>query len=154
MLSVSANSKLNLSDNDLILNYSGASPMSDVFAKIVAGRGATPLGIYSSMANASGERTTLAVAEASQALDISGAQTAMFSGHTVDATCILIKYTWAGDANLDGIVSGEDYAAIDFNRHVAGASGYYNGDLNYDGIVSGDDYATIDFMMSAQGAPL
>jgi hypothetical protein len=62
-------------------------------------------------------------------------------------------YTYAGDANLDGFLSGDDYAAIDFNIAVPNSSGWYNGDFNYDGIISGDDYATIDFNIVAQGAP-
>jgi hypothetical protein len=65
-----------------------------------------------------------------------------------------VKYTYAGDANLDGIVSGDDYSAIDFNVLVPGASGWFNGDFNYDGIISGDDYSAIDFAILAQGAPL
>ena len=67
---------------------------------------------------------------------------------------MLIKYTYAGDANLDGVISGDDYSSIDFNLEVPGASGYFNGDFNYDGIISGDDYSTIDFNILAQGAPL
>ena len=63
-------------------------------------------------------------------------------------------YTYGGDANLDGFVSGDDYSAIDFNITVPGASGWEKGDFNYDGIISGDDYSVIDFNIMAQGAPL
>jgi hypothetical protein len=62
-------------------------------------------------------------------------------------------YTYAGDANMDGFISGDDYSAIDFNIAVPGANGWWNGDFNYDGIISGDDYAAIDFNIVAQGAP-
>ncbi|MEA2734647.1 MAG: hypothetical protein QOE14_1098, partial [Humisphaera sp.] len=71
----------------------------------------------------------------------------------VTATTIIVKYTYAGDANLDGIISGDDYSTIDFYVGTS-ADGYSNGDFNYDGIVSGDDYSTIDFNYAAQGAPL
>jgi hypothetical protein len=62
-------------------------------------------------------------------------------------------YTYAGDANLDGAVTGDDYSAIDFNILVPGSDGWYNGDFNYDGVISGDDYSAIDFNILAQGAP-
>jgi hypothetical protein len=49
-LSIDGTSKLNLNDNDLILDYAGTTPMGDVLSKIVAGRGAAPAGIYSPQA--------------------------------------------------------------------------------------------------------
>ena len=51
-------------------------------------------------ANATG--TGVGYAEASQALGISGAQTASWGGETVDATSVLARYTLLGDATLDG----------------------------------------------------
>ncbi|MEA2707869.1 MAG: hypothetical protein QOF78_470, partial [Phycisphaerales bacterium] len=66
---------------------------------------------------------------------------------------IVVMYTYSGDANLDGFISGDDYSTIDF--HVGtGAIGWFNGDFNYDGIISGDDYSTIDFNFAAQGLPI
>jgi autotransporter-associated beta strand protein len=77
----------------------------------------------------------------------------LFAGVTVSGNTALLMYTYAGDANVDGIISGDDYAAIDFNIAVPNSSGWHNGDFNYDGIISGDDYAAIDFNIVAQGAP-
>jgi hypothetical protein len=56
---------------------------------------------------------------------------------------VLVKYTYYGDANLDGIVNGADYQQIDngFGMHLTGWS---NGDFNYDGVVDGSDYSLID----------
>ena len=62
--------------------------MGDVFSKIVAGRGASPAGICSQQANASGGLTTLVAAEAKDVLGITGSQTRIFCGQTVDATGI------------------------------------------------------------------
>ena len=73
-----------------------------------------------------------------------------WNGQTVDATCVLIKFTYAGDANLSGNIDADDYALIDFN-HPSTAHGYYNGDFNYDGEINADDYALIDFNRVAQG---
>ena len=33
----------------------------------------------------------------------------------------LVSYTYAGDANLDGAITGDDYSTIDFNIAVPGA---------------------------------
>jgi hypothetical protein len=76
-----------------------------------------------------------------------------FAGVSVAATDVLVMYTYAGDANLDGFISGDDYSAIDFNILVPNASGWTNGDFNWDGVISGDDYSAIDFNILAQGAP-
>jgi hypothetical protein len=98
--------------------------------------------------------TTLAVAEAADVRGVMGSQTTLFSGQTVDATTVVVKYTYGGDANLDGVVSGDDFSAIDFNAGGQGSNGWYNGDFNYDGVIGGDDYSAIDFNILAQGAPL
>ena len=95
---------------------------------------------------------TLAVADASDALGISGADTTTFMGETVDATSVLIRYTYGGDANLDGKVNVDDYTWIDGNIGL-GTSGWYNGDFNYDGKVNVDDYTIIDSNIGIQGAP-
>jgi hypothetical protein len=116
--------------------------MADVIGQIAAGRGASPTGIYSPQANASGGLTTLAAAEAKDALWLAGAQTGTFAGQAVDATTVLVKYTC------------DDYGTIDFSILVPGSHGYYNGDFNFDGVINGDDYGVIDFTIIAQGAAL
>jgi hypothetical protein len=62
-------------------------------------------------------------------------------------------YTYAGDANLDGLIDGGDYGIIDNFVQVPGADSYFNGDFNYDGVVDGGDYGIIDNNIQAQGAP-
>jgi hypothetical protein len=66
---------------------------------------------------------------------------------------VLVKYTYYGDANLDGAVDGSDYTLIDngFTNHL---SGWQNGDFNYDGVVDGSDYTLIDNAFNTQGASL
>ena len=77
-----------------------------------------------------------------------------WAGQTITATSVIAMYTYAGDANFDGRVSGDDYGAIDFNILVPDADGYFNGDFNLDGVINGDDYGVIDFTILAQGARL
>jgi fibronectin-binding autotransporter adhesin len=68
-----------------------------------------------------------------------------FDGTAPGAGDILVKYTYFGDANLDGKVDGSDYSLIDAGYASHGAlTGWYNGDFNYDGVVDGSDYALID----------
>jgi autotransporter-associated beta strand protein len=102
------------------------------------GTGATlwngPAGITSNAAaNDTRHLTTLGVAQGGVPLD----------GVTTSATDVLVKYTYYGDANLDGILNGADYAQIDsgFGTH---ATDWAHGDFNYDGVVDGTDYALID----------
>src|SRR6202012_6035956 len=66
-----------------------------------------------------------------------------FDGIGIAATDVVVKYTYYGDADLNGAVDGSDYHQIDlgFGGHLTGWS---NGDFNYDGVVNGTDYALID----------
>jgi len=66
---------------------------------------------------------------------------------------ILIKYTWNGDANLDGIVNADDYFLVD-SGFITQKGGWYNGDFNYDGTVNADDYFLIDSAFIGQTAIL
>ena len=79
----------------------------------------------------------------------------IFEGAVVNQNDILIKYTYFGDADLNGVVNGADYFLIDqaFSARTLNG-GWLNGDFNYDGKVDGTDYYLIDNAFGAQGAPL
>jgi PEP-CTERM motif len=74
-----------------------------------------------------------------------------FDGQAVNDGDVLVKYTYYGDALLNGNVSAGDYVQIDngFNMHL---TGWYNGDFNYDSVINGDDYALIDNAYNTQGS--
>jgi autotransporter-associated beta strand protein len=76
-----------------------------------------------------------------------------FDGTYPVATDLLLKYTYYGDANLDGQVNSTDYSLID-NGFLNNLSGWYNGDFNYDGVVNGSDYSLIDNAFNLQGPNL
>ena len=76
---------------------------------------------------------------------------ATFAGQSVNSTDVIVMYTYGGDANLDGAITGDDYFQID-SGFPAGARGWFNGDFNYDGSITGDDYFIIDSNFPAQGA--
>jgi len=76
-----------------------------------------------------------------------------FSGQKVDTNSILVKYTWNGDANLDGVVNADDYFLID-SGYITQTKGYINGDFNYDDVINADDYFLIDSSYIGQRGPL
>jgi hypothetical protein len=86
----------------------------------------------------------------------SGSRT--FDGGSPGAAAILAKYTYFGDANLDGKVDGSDYTLIDAGyasmKSGSRLTGWYNGDFNYDGVIDGSDYALIDNAFNNQRAAI
>ena len=73
---------------------------------------------------------------------------------TVNATDVLVKYTYGGDANLDGLLDGADYGLIDNYIQFPGTTGWGNGDFNYDGVIDGADYGILDNAIQLQGPPV
>jgi autotransporter-associated beta strand protein len=85
----------------------------------------------------------------------SGTLAGTFDGAVPSDGDVLVKYTYYGDANLDGKVDGTDYSRIDAGYLSNGSlTGWYNGDFNYDGIINGSDYTLIDNAFNTQGANL
>ena len=86
---------------------------------------------------------------------LSGSATDTFAGETIGATTVIIKYTHAGDIDLNGVIDGDDYFWLDSHVLQSGAVfGYFNGDLDLNGKLNGDDYFWIDSNILSQGAPL
>jgi hypothetical protein len=55
-----------------------------------------------------------------------------------------ISSPYGGDANFDGIVTGDDYGVIDANLGRQSNTNWVMGDLNGDRKVTGDDFGTLD----------
>jgi hypothetical protein len=152
-LSITGTGKLDLRDNDLVVDYAGDVSPIGAWSNS-AYTGVTGLVQSGAIGTSSATPITrLGVDDASHALHISGSQTGLFDGQTVDATAVLVKYTYGGDAMLDGKVDVDDYGRIDFNIPL-GTSGWANGDFNFDGQVNVDDYGLIDFAVATQASPL
>jgi fibronectin-binding autotransporter adhesin len=113
-------------------------------------------GITSSAAEAdTSHLTALGVIQNNQSGTAIYSPANLFDGVAPGPGDVLVKYTYFGDANLDGRVDGSDYALIDAGYASGGAlTGWYNGDFNYDGVVDGSDYALIDNAFNNQGARL
>jgi len=139
---------LDLNDNDLVVNYGGgANPFTEVQRAVFSGFTTTPepnrAGIISSTSQADNGKEILALFDNSL---LGTPDWPPGSGQTVNPNAVIGKYTYFGDMNLDGQVTGDDYPAIDSNLGTTPNPGiaWISGDANLDGIVTGDDYAVID----------
>jgi hypothetical protein len=70
----------------------------------------------------------------------------MFYGRTVLETDTLVKYTYVGDFNLDGVVDDNDLGTIinfynqdEFGNTLDTPGGFAYGDTNYDSVINDDD---------------
>lgn len=129
-LTFQSGANLDLGETDLIDNYTGTDPYTTILAamKSAYDSGKWDLtGIYSS---------ALATGTALGIYDNSNNTKSSFDGISVDSTTVVIKYTWLGDANCDGLVNSTDLSAIS-----ASGTTWQTGDFNYDGKVNADDYA-------------
>ena len=68
-------------------------------------------------------------------------------------TEILVKYTWIGDADLNGVVNGDDFTQFAFGFN-GGAAEWLNGDFDYNGVVNGDDFTLFAAGFNGQTGPL
>jgi autotransporter-associated beta strand protein len=144
---------LDLTNNSLIVRYGSlANTTSQVTTAFANGSWTGAAGITSSTAAADTSHLT-----AVGVLKNDNAGTAIYTTFdntsTVDGD-ILVKYTYYGDANLDGAVDGSDYTRIDAAFNNPALTGWANGDFNYDGKVDGSDYTLIDNAFNSQGTTL
>ena len=138
-LTFAGDGRLDLTDNDLVLSYSGTSPISTVRDELVSGYASgawNGSGIYSSVAATTPGRT-LGYGEAS---DVFPTFPGLFDNQPVDNSSILIGFTAAGDANLDRKVDFNDLLAL-ARSYGTGGHSWTQGDFNYsnDGTVSFND---------------
>jgi autotransporter-associated beta strand protein len=158
--SIAGTGRIDLTDNKLISNNAAGTESGGLYSGVQGdvqrasnGGAWNQPGLTTSLPDAVIGRTSIGVATGAQIRGLGPTATAIFAGQTITGVSTVAMYTYAGDANLDGLISGDDYSAIDFNVAIAGADGWVNGDFNYDGVISGDDYSAIDFNIVAQGSP-
>jgi hypothetical protein len=155
-LSLASTAQLDVNDNDLVLDYSGASQLAAIQQLINTARANgswTGNGLTSSAARQNPQHnTTLGAIESADFKAIYGSA-ALFSGEPIDATAVLVKYTYYGDSDFNGRVNFDDYVRTDngFNQHK---TGWLNGDFDGNGVVNFDDYVLIDLAFNTQSTPL
>ena len=143
LFTIDATSKLDLTDNDLVDHDGSLSSVTGLLKSGFKG-GWTDDGIASSKAVGSAVNT-LGVGQPASA--------GSFDSETVGTSDVEIRYTYYGDANLDGHVDASDYSRID-SGFLSKSTGWSNGDFNYDGVINGSDYTLIDNAFNRQGASL
>jgi len=149
---------INLTANNLIVDYTGnASPFSDIAAWVASGFRDGPAGYWdgpgiTSSTAAAMTLTALAVIDNGDPNPKIGGLPHL-EGEPVSAESVLVKYTWWGDANLDGVIDSNDYDLIDNTFALydpanpappAGGWRWAVGDFTYDGVVDSNDYDRID----------
>jgi hypothetical protein len=144
--SIAAGSTLDINNNFIDLVNGGSAGLSQIDSLLASGynNGAwNGTGIISSTAAADGSHLTTVGAGTGL--------TAIFDGITPGASDVLLRYTYYGDANLNGIVDGSDYSLEDFAalNGLSGATGWV--DFNYDGVINGSDYTLLDNAYNTQG---
>ncbi|HEY1686838.1 MAG TPA: hypothetical protein VGG19_18905 [Tepidisphaeraceae bacterium] len=122
-LAISSNSTLDITNNSLAIDYSGASPAATIRGYIISGRDG---GLW----NGTGIRSSDAGLYTPAVTTI---------GYKDTGSQILVMYTWIGDTNLDGSVDESDLLAMAPSGTTNAT--WSEGDFNYDGIVNADDYA-------------
>jgi hypothetical protein len=141
-LLVAEDGVLNAESGSLLIDYSGASPIGTVIGYLLSGQ-------LIADGDFGGLPTYLAIAEAA---DLGLTE---FDGITIDETTVIAKFTYVGDANLDGQVDALDYERVDLAIGNSGVFGTAQGDLNYDGAVDALDYEQIDLNIgNGVGSPL
>jgi autotransporter-associated beta strand protein len=147
-LLIDVSGRLDLADNDLIIDYTGATPIQAIRAALATGSVGpwSGPGIDSSVA-ASNPAYSLGYAEAST-LALSS-----FDGQPVDSTAVVVKFTYGGDANLDGKVDVEDLGCLASSWQQSGL--WTEGDFGFNGSVDVGDLGILATNWQAGvGAPL
>jgi hypothetical protein len=139
---------INMADNVVMVDYPAsflAAALSPAGSAILTalthgynGGTWTGAGINSSVAAVT-PGTGLGFAEAT---DLFTSFPATFAGRSIDATTVLVRYTYGGDANLDDTVNLTDFTLLAANFNKTGRR-WSQGDFNYDGTVDLTDFTML-----------
>src|SRR5262249_48640380 len=142
-LTMSDNGKLDLTNNDLIIPYSGTSPLATITAMLSAG---SNNGIVSS--TLATPLAALGVGDAAQ-LGIKS-----LDGISITGNAVIVRNPLLGDSTLDGKVD----LGNDFNLFLQGfleqGSGWVYGDFDYSGSTDINDFQSFVSGFTASGGDL
>jgi hypothetical protein len=136
---VDSSSKIDLTNNDMIVDYTSTSPFADIKADIISAYGSGSFtwggnGITSGNAAGQAESSHITALGYAEASAVFGSFPATFVGETVDNTTVLVRYVYAGDVDLSGGVDSIDFNILASNFSETGQV-WSDGDMNYDGTV-------------------
>ncbi|MBC8106481.1 MAG: hypothetical protein H7Z14_07825 [Anaerolineae bacterium] len=144
-------STLDLNDNDLVVTNSSYADITSAIAHARNGGAWGRRGITSSAArDATPKNQTLGTLTGTQYLSL-GSTT--FDDFEITAADTLVKYTFYGDTDFNGLVDFDDYSRTD-NGFNNGGTDWFHGDFDYNGIVDFDDYSVIDMAFNTQTGTL
>jgi len=181
-LSISGGGALDINDHGMVIEYgSGTSPAGDLsFAHTARSYPANSIqayaqtginglnwngpGIMSSVAeNDPNGLTAVGVADENDLgnvypadYTVAGGGTGTWMGQPInDTNNVLVRMTYYGDGNLDGVVNRLDVTALSQGYSgLAGYVGWSDGDYNYDGQINKNDVSLLAQSYLFQGAPL
>jgi autotransporter-associated beta strand protein len=139
-LTINGAAQLDLTNNSMVIDYTGpvGSLVGDTRANLVSGK------------------ITSTAADASHKLgygDNAILHKTTFGGQTVDTSSLLIKFTFPGDANLDGQVDVTDLGALATSWQTSAP--WTGGDFDYSGFVDVTDLGALATNWQAGvGSPL
>ena len=132
--------KLDLTNNDAIVNSTAANKATDfgrIYSQLKQGFNSgtwTGLGITSTTAAANASADTGLVVVDNALLGLGN-----FSGQTVTADSILLKYTYYGDIDQNGQVDADDLTVFAGNFGRTSGATQVDGDIDFNGRVDADD---------------
>jgi hypothetical protein len=162
-LQIAPGATLDISDNALVLDYSGDSPLAGVREQIFSGRGQAGFGASWSGAGITSSSSTQINLSEPESRSVGYAENALlplgpyssFHEVGVDSTAVLIAYTRTGDANLDALVDDNDVTIFGATYEPGVSRPHWAlGDFDYNGFIDDDDVTLLGvFYNSVSGAP-
>jgi autotransporter-associated beta strand protein len=152
-LAITGGGAVDLNDNDMIVTSGTVAAIRPLIVAARNGGNWNMPGLTSSAArNSTPKNKTLGILTGTEFFSAQGGG-ALFGGETVSADDVLVKFTWYGDADFNGVVNFDDYSRIDagFNNS---RTGWLNGDFDLNNSVNFDDYALIDLSFNTQSGTL
>ncbi len=138
-LSIDPAGVLDLGDNDLIVSYSGTSPLPTIRGLLTSGfdNGNWDGNGINSLAAHSGSFGTITALGYAERSDVAYNT---LDGVTLGPSAVIVKYTYYGDNNLDGVVNTADFSRF-LDGLATGGTTWSQGDYTYDGKIDlGNDF--------------
>jgi T5SS/PEP-CTERM-associated repeat protein len=138
-LSIDAGGQFDLSNNAMVIDYDGASPLNLIGSYLASG-------FANGAWNGDGINSSIAAITPNRAIGFAentdiGAPL-IFAGQVGgDLTSVLARYTIPGDADLDQFVGIGDFAVLGANFNKVGY--WAKGDFNYDNLVNIADFSLL-----------
>jgi hypothetical protein len=152
-LSISDSAYIDVADDALVVNLGNAAAISSYVAN----------GSNDGAWNGPGINSHVAAAQFGNSVGVSPASSLSYNsidGVSFSTRAVVVRYTYDGDANLDGTVNADDLsllmlAAVQQQQAVSNNQTppvvyWYNGDFNYDSQINSDDFMLLSLGSAVQ----